>query len=270
MAAPGSTEDEGTTAQSGFRISEGPVVRGGIPQAVIPSELSDLPRVYGAPMLFSIPRDPRTVFNYWNVDWSSVFAGGEPPDRQVYLRLKKSDGSEESEIVIEPMLGSYYAEVTEPGAQYYTELGYHSADGGWSVIATSEPVTMPLAAASADTDIDLATVPFHLSFQRLIDLFRGTKGNPLSLIVGKLQKRAVNSEDEAPLTPEEHEIFRAMDVSVEQLEASYEAFRRDAEALRKKAEALLGFGASSPAHGFGSGPGSSGGSSWSSSPSGSR
>ena len=240
-----------TTTPSGFRISEGPVVRGRAPQSVMPSELSDLPRNYGAPLLFAIPRDPRTIFNYWNVDWSNVFAGGEPVDRQVYLRVKKNDGTDESETVVEPMLGSYYAEVMKPGAEYSTELGYYAGGGAWSVVATSEPVKMPPAGASAETDVDLATVPFHLSFQRLVDVFRGSKANVVNSVVAQLQESVETGAAGGPLTPAEQAIFSAMNLSLQDVDAAYKAFRRDGDALRKKAEALLGFGATSPAQGFG-------------------
>jgi hypothetical protein len=129
----------------GFRLSGGPVAylsesqEGGSDF----SELSQLPRVFGEPILFAIPRDPRTLFTYWNVDWASEFSKSEPFDRQVYLRVKKSDGSEESESVIEPMLGSYYALVAQPRGTYRVEIGYYRPANEWRSIAISEEVVMP-------------------------------------------------------------------------------------------------------------------------------
>ena len=222
------------------------------------SELGDLPRVYGPPLLFSIPRDPHTLFTYWNVDWADIFSRSEPMDRQVYLRVKKDDGIDESEAIVEPMLGSHYAGVAQPGGNYHTELGYYGAAGAWSAVVTSDAVTMPPDSASENAELDLATVPFHLSFQRLIDLFRASNGNAIGAILARLQKRVVTESDGDLLTPEEWEVFRAMDVSVADLDASREPFGRNADGLRKKTEAVLGFGATSPAHPFGgSSPGSS-------------
>jgi hypothetical protein len=129
----------------GFRLSGGPVAylsedqEGGVDFA----ELSKLPRVYGEPILFAIPRDPRTLFTYWNIDWASEFAKSEPFDRQVYLRVKKTDGAEESESVIEPMLGSYYARVAQPRGTYRVEIGYYQPANEWRSIATSDEVVMP-------------------------------------------------------------------------------------------------------------------------------
>src|SRR3954466_7147415 len=180
MANEDQPKQSAAPARSGFHLSEGPVVRSVSAELGLPAGLPELPRVYGAPLLFAIARDPRTLFTYWNVDWSTLFSEREPIDRQVYLRIRTSDGAAESEVAIEPMLGSHYAEVLQPGGEYQTELGYYDGEGNWSGIATSEMVKMPPEDASENVELDLATVPFHLSFQRLVDLFRISNGNALS------------------------------------------------------------------------------------------
>src|ERR1051325_9933392 len=79
---------------AGFRISGGPVVSNHTATPGI-GEYSQLPTSYGSPILFAIPRDPRTIFTYWNIDWSDTFARKAPADQQVYLRLKRREGSGE-------------------------------------------------------------------------------------------------------------------------------------------------------------------------------
>ncbi|PYL32865.1 MAG: hypothetical protein DMF35_07540, partial [Verrucomicrobia bacterium] len=54
--------------RTGYRISDGPVVRLARSDPRLPNDLPEvveLPRVYGAPLLFAIARDPHTVFTYW-------------------------------------------------------------------------------------------------------------------------------------------------------------------------------------------------------------
>jgi len=239
------TNGDGAT-ENGFRISAGPVVRQGMADLQLPAELLELQRAGGPPMLFAIPRDPQTIFAYWNIDWETIFAKGAPVDRQVFLRVRKSDGTEESETVIEPLLGSHYVPVATPGGEYLTEIGYYGAGSGWSAVATSETVEMPRDGVSANAELDLATVPFHLSFQRMIDIFRASNGNSLGAILSRLQARA-----EGGLTNEDDEILRAMDISAADLTSASKAFEDEDEALRRKAEAVLGFGATSPSRGFG-------------------
>jgi Domain of unknown function (DUF4912) len=245
-----STSDTG----SGFRISEGPVVR--FVEGNRRFDLGDvieLPRVYGPPVLFALARDPRTIFTYWNIDWPSIFEKTAPVDRQVHLRVRRSDGAEETSAAAEPMAGSCYLKVSQPRGSYRVEIGYYRPEKTWNSVATSDEVTMPPDRISENLDVDLATIPFHLSFQRLVDLFRASNGDALAAIVARLQKRALTDEDRALLSPEEWEILRAMDLSLDEIESARRAFtnRASETALRQQAEALLGFGATSPSRGFG-------------------
>jgi hypothetical protein len=237
--------------RTGFRIANGPVISQEQEDAS-EANFSELSRFSTAPMLFATARDPHTLFIYWNVDWSSAFAAAEPLDRHVYLRVMKEDGAEESESLVEPLLGSYYAPVATPRGVYRVVLGYYQKSGAWNSVASSETITMPADSASENTVVDVATVPFHLSFQKIIDLFCESNGDPLTTVLARVQQRALDEED-LDLGEEEREILRAMDLSVNQLRDAREAFaeRADDKALRKRAEAILGFGSTSPAHGFG-------------------
>ena len=227
-----------------------------------PAEFSSqLPSSYGAPILFAIPRDPHTIFTYWNIDWSHAFARNSPVDRQVYLRLKRQDGTDELEEPIEPMLGTHFLLVTKPKGTYQVELGFYDPADVWNSLATSEAVTMPADASSENSELDLATVPFHLSFQRMIDLFRANNGDQITSLLSQLQDRAGRSSETGGLTNEEQELLRAMDLSLAELEEARRKFggRSIDDLLRKRAEAVLGFGGTSPGGG-----GGLGGSSWSS------
>jgi len=234
-----------------YRISNGPVVRFARSDPKFPSDLPEveLPRVYGAPLLFAIARDPRTLFAYWNVDWSTIFENTAPVDRQVHLRVRRSDGSEESPVAVEPMVGNSYLTVSEPRESYRVELGYYHPAAVWNSVATSDEVKMPPERVAENTDVDLATIPFHLSFQRLIDSFPSSGGNGITEIVSRLQKRAVIDEEQALLTPEEREIFRGMNLSIDEIGAARRAFLQ-AKALRRRAESLLGVSGSSPTRAF--------------------
>lgn len=243
------------TGPKGYRISNGPVVRLARTESKLPADLADaveLPRVYGDPLLFAIARDPRTLFVYWNVDWSTIFESTAPVDRQVHLRVYGPDGSEEMTQAVEPMAGNCYLNVAEPCEKYQVELGYYQPAEAWHVVAISERVIMPKERIAGSDEVDVATIPFHLSFQRLIDLFPRSNANALTEVVSRLQDRALSDEERELLTDEEWEILRAMNLSVEQIEAARKAFgdRRNGPALRRRAETLLGVGPSSPSRGF--------------------
>ncbi len=237
------------TAPKGYRISNGPVVRLARSER-LPADLADaveLPRVYGAPLLFAIARDPLTLFVYWNIDWSSVFENTAPVDRQVHLRVYRPDGTEELIHAVEPMAGNCYLTVAHPRENYRVEIGYFQPESAWNSVATSDHVTMPVDRVAGSDEVDVATIPFHLSFQRLIDLSRASNKGALSEIVSRLQQRAVSDEERALLSDEDWEVLRAMNLPVEKLEAARIAFnkRQNGATLKRRAEVLLGFGSSS-------------------------
>jgi len=241
-------------SRNDFHISTGPVVSPG--EGMGPSEFGDvidLPRVYAEKIFFAVARDPHTIFAYWNIDWSAIFAEGPPVDRQVHLRVYKTDATEERNIAAEPMSGSCYLPVLQPRENYQVEIGYYQPQGVWNSVAISDVVTMPPDSVTPNADVDLATIPFHMSFQRLIYLFRAANGDAVTEIISRLQRRAVSDEDRDLLSPDEWAILRAMDLSLDDIDAARRAFMDCAatEKLRKRAEAILGFGATSPSRGFG-------------------
>jgi hypothetical protein len=236
-----------TDTSAGFRINPEPAALSA-QENVSPSQFS------GPALLFAMARDPRTLFTYWNIDWASEFAADDPQDRHVYLRVLDENGRDESESLVEPLLGSFYAPIAQPRATYRAELGYYTNSRGWKSVAISEPVTMPADAPSENTQVDVATVPFHLTFQKLVDLFRESNGDPLTVALSRLEDRMVASAGEdVDLGPAAREVLRALNMSIDDLRSGRAAFatRPNEPLLRKRAEAILGFGATSPTSGFG-------------------
>jgi hypothetical protein len=240
---------------NGFSISNGPIIR---PIVQAEREASEVPRVQGAPILFAIARDPSTIFTYWSVDWPTVFAERVPVDRQVHLRVYRADGVEEKSVAVEPMAGDCYVTLSQPRGAYRVEIGYYQPADVWNSVATSDEVRVPPDSVAENADIDLATIPFHLSFQRLLDLFRARGGDALADIISRFQKRALTDKERERLTPEEREILCAMDLSLLEIAAARQAFldRADDKTFRKRTEAILGFRSIGWSRG-------SGGSSWS-------
>jgi hypothetical protein len=241
-------------SRNDFHISNVPVVRPGEGKDLSDFDHAmDLPRDYGEDLFFAVARDPHTIFTYWNINWSAIFAEDAPVDRQVHLRVCKADGTEESNIAAEPMSGSCYLPASQSREKYRVEIGYYQPQGVWNSVAISDVVTMPPDSVTPNADVDLATIPFHLSFQRLIHLFRAANGDALTEMISRLQRRAVSEEDRGLLSRDEWAILRAMDLSLDDIHAARRAFMDHAatEKLRKRAEAILGFDTTSLARGFG-------------------
>jgi len=258
MAKRKAKRNVGTSKLHGrFKICREPVVHlGAAVQSSDAAESASMPRICEEPMLFAIARDEQTIFVSWDIDWPSVFDKAMPVDRQVHLRLLTGDGFEQARVAVEPMLGRFYVSVSKPRAMYRVELGYYAPDRGWRSVAISDAVAMPADAPSENIQVDLATVPFHISFQKLVDQLGLTNGDPLVTALSRLEDRIVAfAERDVDLALADCEILRALDMSIEDLRSGRVSFakRPNESRLHKRLEAILGFGGPSPTSGSGAG-----------------
>ena len=210
--------------------------------------LGELPHSYGGAFLFAIARDPHTLFVYWDIDWPGVFGDMPPVDRKAHLRVLWHEGIEESTAAVEPLMSSHLLSVVHARSSYRVELGYYAPENVWNSVAISAAVITPPDDVAEDGSVDVATIPFHLSFQRIVDTFRGSKydGDALAEILGRLQHHADNSD--ATLPESERELLRALESGTPDSQAAQRAHLRnapDAFATRERVESILGFGASS-------------------------
>jgi hypothetical protein len=241
-------------ARDGFRICKKPLVH------VAADDERDNVRdsvgrsgEYGAPMLFAIARDPRTIFTSWNIDWLSLFEKAVPVDRQVHLRMYGADGLAEKTVPVEPMAAMHYLTTSGVHSSYRVEIGYYQPADVWHSIAMSPEIAMPPCGTAETEDVDLATIPFHVGFQQLLNLFKAS-GAPLALAISRFEKRVLNGEQPKRLSREEKKILRELGVSASAIAGQRRAFdRTDSRELSRRADALLRFGASSPSRGFGGG-----------------
>lgn len=191
--------------EAGYQISAEPVVptrralgAKGEP-AGIPAEAG---RALAGDSLAVLARDSKTLFVYWDLEVSQHLTAAGLDQGKVLLRVLRADGTEETTSPIDPLLGYAFAEAGSPGASYTCELGY--LDGSsWRGLVQSNATETPADAISENEDADFATLPFHLSFQRLIDIFRASSNSrttlteSISAMQGKARElRAAMSTDE--------------------------------------------------------------------------
>lgn len=192
-----SERNDDTASAEGFQVSARPQV--GAPsdrQAGGRAASNGLPASYGTDLLYAIARDPGTLFLYWDLNWARLFAQAGLAPRQVQLRIYRADGAVEATREINPFRGHCYVEVTAGGTAYYCELGCFEGKE-WTKLARSGKTATPEAAMSEDFSAEFATLPLHLSFQRMLEVFENHNGESLAHSVSQLQE---NAHDE--ITPE--------------------------------------------------------------------
>jgi len=231
-----------------FHISRTPVVSRAEGEKSLALKLA---RFHGPPRLLAIARDPWTIFAYWNVNWPSIFKNAAPIDRQVHLRFHCTDGLEEKEAAVEPMAGMHYVTMSQRHRACRIEIGYYQPADIWHSVAMSNEIMIPPAETSEAEHVDLATIPFHLGFQQLVDLFGAANHDALASVISRFQARAVSSGRRDRLSSEERKILQRTGVALSELAEARRAFNQiDREKLKRGAEALLGLGATSPSRGF--------------------
>jgi hypothetical protein len=256
MAKRETKRNAGRSRARGFKVCENPTVHlagGGL--------LLDVNRIgvthaHRQPFLFAIARDARTIFASWNIDWRAVFQKGMPADRQVHLRIIGGDGILETTVAVEPMGAMHYVKTSGLHNAYRVEIGYFQPFETWNSVATSVGVEMPSQGSVELANVDLATIPFHLSFQQLASLFGAANDTSIARVVSEFQKRVLSGKPNE-VTTSETQILRALNLSLSEIAAADRDFRKiDPEKLAWRARGMLRLAATSPARGFQANPGS--------------
>ena len=207
-------------------------------------------RFHGPPRLLAIARDPWTIFAYWYVDWPTIFKNATPVDRQVHLRIHSADGLEEKEAAVEPMTGMHYLTMSQRHRVCRIEIGYYQPADVWNSVATSNTIMMSSAEVSESEQVDLATIPFHLSFQQLVDLF-GVNDEAVAAVISRFQTRAVSSARYEKLSSEERKILQRTGAALSALAEARHTFNQiDSEKVKRRAESLLRPDSTSPSRAF--------------------
>jgi hypothetical protein len=228
-------------AYRGFKIRKGGMVR--LAEHAPPPDVDDRigpPRMAGQPFLFAIARDARTIFASWNINWRSVFEKTMPADRQVHLRVIGAENVIETRVAVEPMSAMHYVTISGLHNSYRVEIGYFQPFDTWHSVATSGEVEMPPQGSVKLGDVDLATIPFHLSFQQLTNMFGTPNDTLVSRLVSEFQKRVLSSDKPNETTPSDTQILGRLNLSLPEIAAAQRNFEKiDTEKLTRRARAMV-------------------------------
>jgi hypothetical protein len=197
-------------------------------------------RLCGQPFLFAIARDARTIFASWNIDWRSVFEKSMPSDRQIHIRVIGGEGFIETTVAVEPMSAMHYVTISGLHNSYRLQIGYFQPFDTWHSVATSGEIEMPPQGSVELADVDLATIPFHLSFQQLANLFGATNNMSVASLVSEFQKRVLSGDKPNAAIPSDTQIFGSLNLSLPEIAAAERDFKKiDTEKLIRRARAMV-------------------------------
>ncbi len=171
-------------------------------------DLGELPHSYGTDTIFLVAQEPHWVFTYWDID-IALHPGGK-----TFLRVFVGD-KVESEIEVPFETRNWYIPVKEAAAEYSVEIGYYRSDL-WKAIAKSVTIRTPQEKMSDSGDFDCATIPLHMSFQKLMENIQTTMrdGETLIQALGRLQRDgkllALDSGSGLAISPDERVVLEAL------------------------------------------------------------
>lgn len=212
-------------------------------------------RVRGQPFLFAIARDECTIFANWDIDWGSVFQKVIPADRQVHLRAIGENSLIDTRVAVEPMSAMHFLTISGLQTSYRVEIGYFQPFDTWHSVATSAEIEMSPHGTVDFTDVDLATIPFHLRFQQLAHLFGVPNDSPITKAVSEFQRHVLSGDKPNEPTMSETQILRNLNVSLTEIASAERKFRNiDTGKLAQLARAMFRFRGTSPTRGFQASP----------------
>ena len=145
-------------------------------------ELGELPWTYGDDLLVALPRDPRTLFVYWDQARSTVEAAlAGVPGAKVQLWVFARGAQWERVRVVDVALEArgWYVHDLEPGRAYRAELHVVGTDGQDRVLpGPSIGTALPPQGPSPIIDDRFATLPWGVPLPKLMG--PGVPGGPFS------------------------------------------------------------------------------------------
>lgn len=146
--------------------------------------LGELPRSYGSEGIFVVAQEPHLLFCYWDYLLTSNVQSA------VYLRHGRQKSEKiEGEVPVPSETNSWYVSVKEADADYYIELG-HYVEGRWRSLTRSGTVLTPRDSVQGLGEPMFANMPFHVTFQQLVERLRGEmrEGESLAAALSRLQQ----------------------------------------------------------------------------------
>ncbi len=147
--------------------------------------LGDLPRSYGDGGIFVVAQEPHWLFCYWDHTLSDGIEGA------VFLRHGRQGAERpEAEVPVPADTNSWYFPVRDADADYYVELGHYQG-GDWRTLTRSGTVLTPRDTLAGFGEAVFANMPFHATFQQLVEKLRGEMrgGESLAAALARLQGR---------------------------------------------------------------------------------
>ena len=99
---------------------------------------------------------------------------------------------------------------------------------------------MPPQGSAELGDVDLVTIPFHISFQQLANLFGTPNDTSVASLVSEFQKRLLRKDKSNAGIPSDTQTLGSLNLSLPEIAAAERAFKKiNTEKLTRRARAMV-------------------------------
>ncbi|MBK9516948.1 MAG: DUF4912 domain-containing protein [Anaeromyxobacter sp.] len=189
-APPAGTASEGffvarVAGEDAVRDAPRPMLEGAFEEEAVPEApddegLGDLPWTYGDDTLVALPRDPQTLFLYWDHAHATLaggFDGLDHPRAQVWLFVLGAGWERVRVIEFALEARGYYVHDLEPGRTYRAEIHLVDRRGQERLLTQgSNPTALPAVGPSPVVDDRFVAIPWDLPLPTLVGA--GAPGGP--------------------------------------------------------------------------------------------
>lgn len=146
--------------------------------------LGELPWSYGEDALVALPRDPRTLYLWWDhahPTLAGAFEGLDHPRAQLWLYVREAGWERVRVVDFALESRGYYLHDLEPGRTYRAEIHLVDRQGQDRALPqASSPVTLPPLGPSPAVDDRFVALPWDLPLPRLAGAGVGLPGGPFA------------------------------------------------------------------------------------------
>ena len=137
-----------------------------------------------------------------------------PADRQAHVRVIGGDGVIERTVAVEPMTAMHYVTISVLHKSYCVEFGYFQSFDTWHSVATGDEIEIPPLGRVGVAEVDLGTIPFHLSFQQLAHRLGAATDTPVAKVVSEFENRVLGTYPPNKTTRSDMQILRDLNLSL--------------------------------------------------------
>ncbi len=188
---------EGDASTSPSPLPSGPGERFARPQpptSAKPAPSQDLPEAYGTGRMLLTARDPHWLYAHWDLTREQLRKfNAASTDGHLVLRIYQNaiEGAPLSDVHVHPESTNWFVNVPHANARYIAQLGYYSASGAWTPVATSAATITPPDSMSEDHSAWFATLPSELQINELVKVVKSAIGESVPLMEAIQQLRSM-------------------------------------------------------------------------------